>query len=196
MVKKVCGDGDRARAFALLDGRARAIDGDIGLDLRHARGVALDGEALRHVTVGGAQCRLERHWRSAIGELEVGLQGQRAALGRDGVVFFANGLLELVQAEFAGFSLRSGLGDQDGRRKGEQQQTGATKTIHAVRLLRSIETNDYTTLNVIEKLMVPWSLIIQSKSGRCAFKASLCRLQPIFHSGRDLWERCAIVSSS
>ena len=88
-----------------------------------------------HVAVGGAQGSRQRNGRAAIGELEVGFQGQRAAVRRDGVVLFADGLLKLVQAELARFSLRSGLSNKDGGRQDEQQKTGAAKAIHAIGLL-------------------------------------------------------------
>jgi hypothetical protein len=130
MVKNVCGAATVCVSLALADCRLSVTNCHVGVDTRHARGLALDHEALRHVAVGSAQCRRQRDCRAAVGELEVGLQRQGTAVSCDAVALLADGLLEFVQPKLAGLVLRRGLGKCDGRREGKQKNA-QTKTIHA-----------------------------------------------------------------
>ncbi len=130
MVKKFCGAATVRVSFPWTDGRLRAVDLDVSVDGGHTRGVPFDDEALRSVVGSGAQGGGQRDFGTTIGELEVRLQRDGVGVVGDGVGFFANGLLELVQAKAASVSRSSrngGLrerGDRSKRSK-EDKKTGS-----------------------------------------------------------------------
>src|SRR5215831_14182345 len=98
------GAGGR-RAVVVFTTRAEMhqtiLDRDCLINGNRTSRAALNFKGLWSEILPGAKCGRERHFRTAVGELEVNFGGKRVAVASDLVRFFPKGLLELMQGKFA-----------------------------------------------------------------------------------------------